>query len=108
MPFPFDWARTVLLRKSTATAATIMLTFFMGRPPSFHAKRVLVAHTLVCALFRIGKTQTKTAQAEACATGLRRTQFLRALLTNFYLSGPPGQFALPPLKSPATCSGSPF
>src|SRR6266853_1122499 len=64
-------------------------------------------HFSLCA-YRMRKTQTKTAQAEACATGLRRTQFLQALLTNFYLSGPPGHAVLPPLQSPATCSGSPF
>src|SRR6266849_1141016 len=58
-PFPFDWARTVLLRKSTATAATIMLTFFMGRPPTFNAKRVLVAQTLVCALFACARPKPK-------------------------------------------------
>src|SRR5712691_7885941 len=31
-----------------------------------------------------------------------------SIADSLYLSGPPGQFALPPLQSPATCSGSPF
>src|SRR6266853_2506543 len=39
-PFPLDCAEPVLARKTTATAATMTLTLFMGRPPSFNAKRV--------------------------------------------------------------------
>src|SRR5882762_2121501 len=66
------------------------------------------------------RAKIKTTQAEACATGTAPDELasnMRKATQNFpeilvgsavYFSGPPGHCALPPLQSPATCSGSPF
>src|SRR5882762_2241735 len=116
-PFALDCAQLVLARKNTATAATIMLTFFTERPPTITCG--LSWHRLQSVRFST-RAKIKTTQAEACATGTAPDELasnMRKATQNFpeilvgsavYFSGPPGHCALPPLQSPATCSGSPF